>query len=63
MRKFSLFALLLASFWSCDSSKAPSAEAYMEALDSTRLAQPEISEEVISDIFSQSLRRSKFRFY
>lgn len=50
MRKFSLFALLLASFWSCDSSKAPSAEAYMEALDSTRLAQPEISEEVISDI-------------
>lgn len=49
MRKFSLIALLLTGFWSCD-TKTPSAEAYMEALDSTRLAQPEISEEVISDI-------------
>lgn len=49
MRKFSLIALLLAGFWSCE-TKSPSAEAYMEALDSTRMAQPEISEEVISDI-------------
>ena len=53
MRKFSLITLLFASFWSCDSMKSPSAEAYMEALDSTRLAQPEISEEVISDILQQ----------
>ena len=49
MRKFSLIALLLAGFWACD-TKAPSAESYMAALDSTRMAQPEISEEVISDI-------------
>ena len=49
MRKFSLIALLLAGFWSCD-TKSPSADAYLEALDSTRMVQPEISEEVISDI-------------
>jgi hypothetical protein len=53
MRKFSLFALLLVSVWACDSSKTPNTEAYLAALDSTRLAQPEISEEVISDILQQ----------
>ena len=52
MRKFSLIALLLASIWACE-SKTPNAEAYMAALDSTRLAQPEISEEVVSDILQQ----------
>lgn len=53
MRKFSLFALLLVSVWACDSGKTPNAEAYLAALDSTRLEQPEISEEVISDILQQ----------
>lgn len=50
MSKFSLIALLIIALWACESSKSPTAEAYLEALDSTRLAQPEISEEVISDI-------------
>lgn len=53
MRKFSLFALLLVSVCACDSGKTPNTEAYLAALDSTRLEQPEISEEVISDILQQ----------
>lgn len=53
MRKISLFALLVVSVWACDSGKTPNTEAYLAALDSTRLEQPEISEEVISDILQQ----------
>ncbi|MBW3544369.1 MAG: hypothetical protein KY428_02025 [Bacteroidetes bacterium] len=53
MKKLSLFSLMLLALWSCDSAKTPSAEAYQAALDSTRLAQPQISQEVVADILQQ----------
>ncbi|WP_026135832.1 hypothetical protein [Nafulsella turpanensis] len=53
MRKFSLSAILLVSLWACETHQAPSAEAYQAALDSTRVAKPEISQEVITDILQQ----------
>lgn len=53
MRQFAAYSLLLASLWACDSASTPNATAYQSVLDSTRVAQPEISEEVISDILQQ----------
>ncbi|AHM59840.1 hypothetical protein D770_07885 [Flammeovirgaceae bacterium 311] len=52
MKKLSLFSLMLLALWSCDTSK-PTADIYQAALDSTRLAQPQISNEVVHDILQQ----------
>ncbi len=52
MKKISLFTLIVLGFMSCDSSR-PAAEDYQAALDSTKVAKPEISEDVIHDILQQ----------
>jgi hypothetical protein len=53
MKKLSLFSLMLLALWSCDSAKTPNADAYLAALDSTRVAQPQIGKEVVHDILQQ----------
>jgi hypothetical protein len=53
MKKLSLFSLMLLALWSCDSSKNMNAESYEAALADTKLAQPQISKEVIHDILQQ----------
>ena len=52
MKKLSLFSLMLLALWSCDSAKN-NAESYEAALADTKLAQPQISQEVIHDILQQ----------
>lgn len=53
MKKPLLILLFSTAFWSCDVNDTPNAELYKEALSNVQIANPAVSEKVISDILQQ----------
>lgn len=53
MKKLLLILLFSTAFWSCDVYDTPNAELYKEALSNVQIANPAVSENVISDILQQ----------